>query len=327
VLAPATPSDDAVRLLTIHGAKGLEARAVVLLDTDTAPRAADTMAVLVDWPAELARPKGFFFLASEAHPPVDAQATLEAEQVQRQREELNALYVAMTRARDMLVVSSIESHRDAPGSWWKRMFEHTDPHEAPSPRANPMALVGAEASGFFSMAELPASVLPVVSDVVPTGSPVADEVSDDSVVARVGKAIHRLLEWGVIDDHQVQGVRLEFRLDLQQGERAAEMARRILHGPGSWAWDPGQLNWHANEVELLSAGQVMRLDRLVQRRDNGEWWVLDHKSVHAPQDDPALVAQLRGYRDAVQRIHRAQTVRAAFLGGQGAWIELPANAG
>ncbi|MGH8832042.1 MAG: UvrD-helicase domain-containing protein, partial [Polaromonas sp.] len=34
-LAPATVSSEAVRLLTIHGAKGLEAEAVLLLDTDT----------------------------------------------------------------------------------------------------------------------------------------------------------------------------------------------------------------------------------------------------------------------------------------------------
>jgi ATP-dependent helicase/nuclease subunit A len=45
--------DNAVRLLTVHGAKGLEARGVVLLDTDTPDRAADTMGVLVDWPGHV----------------------------------------------------------------------------------------------------------------------------------------------------------------------------------------------------------------------------------------------------------------------------------
>ena len=43
VLAPAAVNPLAVRLLTIHGAKGLEAEAVLLLDTDTAPRSADSM--------------------------------------------------------------------------------------------------------------------------------------------------------------------------------------------------------------------------------------------------------------------------------------------
>ena len=52
VLAPAAVNPLAVRLLTIHGAKGLEAQAVLLLDTDTPERNADTMGVLVDWPGE-----------------------------------------------------------------------------------------------------------------------------------------------------------------------------------------------------------------------------------------------------------------------------------
>ncbi len=327
VLAPATLSDKAVRLLTIHGAKGLEARAVVLLDTDTAPRAADTMAVLVDWPAEIAQPKGFFFLASEARAPLCAQATLDAERLARQREELNALYVAMTRARDTLVVSSIESHRDAAGSWWQRLVEHTLAQEVPMAPSESMAAIAGPRAGSFALAELPALPLPGMSVAARTDAPLPDEEPDDSAVARVGKAMHRLLEWGATEDHQVQAARIEFRLDPEQGSRAAAMARRILDGPGSWAWDPTQLSWHANEVELLSAGQLVRLDRLVRRKDNGEWWVLDHKSVHAPQDNAALVAQLRGYRDAVQAIHGTQTVRAAFLGGQGAWIELPADAG
>jgi ATP-dependent helicase/nuclease subunit A len=44
------------------------------------------------------------------------------------------------------------------------------------------------------------------------------------------------------------------------------------------------------------AGQALRLDRLVQRKDaghEGHWWVLDYKSAVAPQLQPALVAQLQ----------------------------------
>jgi ATP-dependent helicase/nuclease subunit A len=94
-----------VRLLTIHGAKGLEAQAVLLLDTDTPERNAETMGVLVDWPGEAAFPAKFVFLASESQPPACAVATLEAERAERGREELNALYVALTRARHTLVLS------------------------------------------------------------------------------------------------------------------------------------------------------------------------------------------------------------------------------
>jgi ATP-dependent helicase/nuclease subunit A len=70
----------AVRLLTVHGAKGLEARCVLLLDTDTRPQKAETMGVLVDWPGEKTEPAGFVFLASESSPPPSAEAALAAEQ-------------------------------------------------------------------------------------------------------------------------------------------------------------------------------------------------------------------------------------------------------
>lgn len=121
VLAPATANPFAVRLLTIHGAKGLEAKAVLLLDTDNPERNADSMGVLIDWPGQAAWPKKFVFMASESQPPACAVATLEMEKSGRQREELNALYVALTRARHTLVISSIEPYRPTARSWWQRL--------------------------------------------------------------------------------------------------------------------------------------------------------------------------------------------------------------
>lgn len=61
--ADETTSLDAgrVRILTIHGAKGLEAPVVWLLDANAAPRAAEAWDVLVDWPAEAPAPQHFSF--------------------------------------------------------------------------------------------------------------------------------------------------------------------------------------------------------------------------------------------------------------------------
>ena len=59
------------------------------------------------------------------------------------------------------------------------------------------------------------------------------------------------------------------------------MARRILTGPGAWAWDPDQLSWQASEVELVSQGELMRLDRLVQRGDDngsGGCWTTSRRT-------------------------------------------------
>jgi ATP-dependent helicase/nuclease subunit A len=98
------------------------------------------------------------------------------------------------------------------------------------------------------------------------------------------------------------------------------MAQRILQGDGAWAWDPQHVDWQDNEVELLAGGGLLRLDRLVRRRDSGEWWVLDYKSSAHPERQPQLVAQMRRYREAVAAAHPGAVVRIAFLTAQGAMV-------
>ncbi len=320
VQAPAVLVENAVRLLTIHGAKGLEADAVVLLDTDTPERAADTMGALIDWPGHAARPVKLVFLASERRPPACAVDLLEVERGQRRREELNALYVALTRARQTLLVSSIEPHREAPDSWWRRLSgavvdrvdAPADPGGAASDSVQPDTCM---------LTELPLLAVPA-GDMTPGALEPGDTVDDDTPQARIGKAMHRLLEWRECAPAQVAAAAREFALSPDQAAQAATMARNIRAGDGAWVWDVRVVDWQGSEVDLVHQGRLLRLDRLVRRRDSGQWWVLDFKSARDPQARPALVAQLQIYRAAVQCIHAPGEVRAAFLTAEGAMIEL-----
>lgn len=319
--APAAVSSEAVRLLTIHGAKGLEAEAVLLLDTDTVERNADSMGVLVDWPGEATEPRKFVFLVSESRPPACAAETLAAEQAARKREELNALYVALTRARHTLVISSIEPHRVTTESWWQRL--HALVGELPAPVADESAAAHLDAAdaGVFYLPELPE-----LPEVMTISEPAAVRVDEDSLKARIGKAMHRLLEWGgALSAEHLKAAAREFRLSPAQATEAAALAGRILAGEGAWAWSPQAVAWQGNEVGLVYAGKDLRLDRLVQRKDaghEGHWWVLDYKSAVAPELQPALVAQLQDYRAAVQLIYPGAPVKAAFLTGRGTVVEL-----
>ena len=315
IQAPATVSADAVRLLTIHGAKGLEAEAVLLLDTDTPPRSADSMGVLVDWPGEAAAPQRFVFLVSESRPPACCVQALETEQKARHREELNALYVALTRARRTLAMSSIEPHRSAPGSWWQRL--HALAAEWPAPiRIDQASAADAASAAAFNLVSLPPA---------PLLAPAAASPAADSAASRTGQAMHRLLEWGALSDRHVRAITREFRLDAAQAQTALAGAQRILAGAGAWAWDSAVVSWQGNEVELAFGGKSLRLDRLVQRCDaghEGHWWVLDYKSNAAPHQLPELRLQMQVYRDAVQAVYPAQTVKAAFLTAQGQLLEV-----
>jgi len=343
VRAPGRADAQAIRLLTVHGAKGLEADCVLLLDTDTRPQKAETMGVLVDWPGEQAVPSAFVFLASESNPPPSAVDALAAEQQARSREELNMLYVAMTRAKHCLVLSSVQPGNSAPGSWWSRLAPLVT--EVDTQALAPMAreLGAAAPAQTFTIPSLPALPEALQSARVPPvagpqgDAPVAMPGDGESTpLSRQGDAMHQLLEQaGVagapLADLRVQGwptariARLALDHDIAPpaAQLAARMAQAILAGEGAWAWDLALVQTAINEAPLHYQGQSLRIDRLVLRRAAHSndaaagWWVLDYKSATQPQRQQALVAQLQRYREAVQALMPGEAVYAAFLTGDG----------
>jgi len=309
--APHSVHVDAVSLLTVHGAKGLEAPIVLLLDTDAQPQRAESMGVIVDWPGESAAPRSFAFIASESRPPPCCAGAMAREAAEREREELNALYVAMTRAELQLVISSVEPRVPNPGSWWRRVSGCCEA----IPAVEGAAMARQDAAR-FTLPGLPGEFIPQA----PAGT-AANAAPVDSLQARIGNALHRLLERHAggearFTDAQVQAVAREFALSPARAAEAAAMARQILAGEGAWAWDPARVDWQGNEVPLLHEGSPLRLDRLV-RTVEGEWWVLDYKSRARPQEAQELTAQLQQYRAAVQACRPGSAVRAAFLTPQG----------
>ncbi|MFN4003383.1 MAG: UvrD-helicase domain-containing protein [Hylemonella sp.] len=313
IQAPQAGGPDAVQLLTVHGAKGLEADVVLLLDTDAPPPAAQSMGVLLQWPGQSPQPQRLIFLASESEVAPLAREPYAQEQAERQREELNALYVALTRARRQLVLSAVQPHRDSGRSWWKRL----------APQCQSVELDDAAVSSATAAAtaiELP--LLPALAQ--PAAEPQPGAL--DGIEARIGSAMHRLLQWAELDAQDIPAAQLarvaaEFALDAAQARQAAAMAQRILGGQGAWAWRSAELLWHGNEVPVVHGGQIGRIDRLVRRRD-GSWWVLDYKSAARPDAQEALRAQLAAYRAAVQAASPGQPVHAAFLTAAGTLLEV-----
>jgi ATP-dependent helicase/nuclease subunit A len=315
VKAPASQQDGAVRLLTIHGAKGLEAKVVFLMDTLPEPPKAETATLLIDWPVDAAQPARVAFVASHARCPPSLQSLLATEMAARAREEANALYVALTRAEERLFISRTppRSAKEAAPSWWTRLAPLAAPWSAP----DGWAAVEGETSA--EVVSLPLRRRESAT-VVGAGP-------DDAAAAALGEAVHRTLEWASREgEHDLaalaQAAAAAFA--VPDAHAVHTVAQRVLASPACRRFfDPRTIEWAGSEVAVASpSGQPRRIDRLVLLAAPERcWWVLDYKLGLSPQRDAALLAQLADYRAAVAALVPGEPVRAAFITAAGELVE------
>ena len=330
------PQPNAVQLLTIHGAKGLEARAVFVMDADPEPQNPETATLLIDWPAESPHPVrcAFVYSESEARCPPSLAGLLQQERAARQREELNMLYVAMTRAKERLVFSATEPSRTpAAVPWWQRV-EPLAEGWVPAPRVGLAA--GGAAPPAIDLPVLPAwGVARVERSVLRDAS-----AGHETASTRLGSAVHRTLEWASRrPDHAPAPPNVLASLAAaaarEFGAPAAEVlriAQRIVRSPACAPFfEPGRLHWAGNEVPLTDEGESLRVDRLVALNPPADagtlrrppvWWVLDYKIEHRPEALAPYRDQLLRYRRAVARLQPGAEVRCAFVTGAGELVEV-----
>lgn len=329
--SPRVPAG-AVQLLTVHGAKGLEADVVFIVDTAPERRQGERSTLLVDWPVEAAAPRCAAFVISESRMPAALATLQQREQAAREREEINGLYVALTRARRRLVVSHTQPH--APSltrSWWQRLQPVVQSAPAvPAPETR-MQTGPAVPATFDRLPRLPAAS---GSD-VPSPAP---QLAADSQAAALGRAVHRLLEWiGQPGQPLPRSGRAAaarqaaaaFGLPVEAAVEVAAWAATIADSPACAPFFGGAgLRWCGNEVPVVNDGQVLRIDRLVQLDDGGQgqWWVLDYKLRQRPEQLAEYRHQLEQYRQALQTTLQTQgeadpVVRAAFITGAGELVE------
>ena len=326
--APAAPAD-AVRLLTVHGAKGLEARAVFVVDADPEARNPDRATLAVHWPVHAAAPERLAFVHNEARVPPSLAPLMEEEFAARAREELNGLYVAMTRAREWLVFSRTEPHHAGAGrSWWQRVQALAQPWE---PAPTTVAMASTVATTATTARETAPCTVPLLPTLLRRSQPGAPTRADNPAAARLGQAVHRALEWlGQPGAAAAGNVGSEERIahasmaaatafDVDAGAVRAYV-QRILASPDCARFFGGAaLRWAGNEVPLADAGGVLRLDRLVRLGDI--WWVLDYKLASRAGDLAAYREQMARYIAGVQAAQPGAVVRGGFITGQGVFVE------
>lgn len=320
---------DAVRIYTVHGAKGLEAPIVWLLDAAAGRDASRGYDALVDWPPEAPSPRRFSLWPRKDQQSAAQREIAESENVLAERENLNLLYVAMTRAQQALIVSGSEG-RGRSGSWYEKVRAALLPPESTGAGGDDMSvavahgddMTGARITTTRTDAKVEAfaakegrHVDPRLSGPLPTGERVAVVTGRG---ARYGTQFHALM------DRLSAGTPVErnaVRRELGVAEREFgpmwEQAQRVLSSPAlARFFDPSQYKRAANEVSyMIETGEIRRVDRLVEFDD--EMWVLDYKTGDARTADLALLeeyrAQLAGYCAAMRRLYGRRRVDGAII--------------
>ncbi|QKV19795.1 double-strand break repair helicase AddA [Oricola thermophila] len=146
------PSQNQVRIMTVHGAKGLEAPVVFLVDRGSAPHNSRHADGFLEIPVEDGEPVILWNAVSKLKSPVSEAARAE---IARKAEEeyRRLLYVGMTRAADRLIVAGYAGVNGGGDNTWHAVVER-----ALAPESVPVAYPDFEALRFQVTTAPPLSV-------------------------------------------------------------------------------------------------------------------------------------------------------------------------
>ncbi len=338
----ATPQSDQnqrVCLLTIHAAKGLEAPVVFLVDSARHGNSPPGCQTLVRWPAEADRPDDFMLLSNSKLRDNISNARYALEQEEEQRESANLLYVALTRAKNMLVISGCApSSANRSTGWYGQIA--TALCDDPTPSDTWIHSFGEPVVRTTTKAPLastvnidprlsqPFSVQSVSHQIVPSRS--VEESEFESVSPggrRRGLIIHRMLQLATeepADRDIAKQLAGEFHLaenDPELQRCRNEVAELLDSEDLDWLFKPASGVKAYNEVPIQYQHGLQTVYGIIDRMvvsDTGIQLV-DYKThrIAGEQEIQQLTShyrpQLELYREGVQKLWPNRTVKAHLL--------------
>ncbi len=297
---------DAVRILTVHGAKGLEAPIVWMLDT-TATQPARGYDALIDWPPDAPAPTHFSLWTKKDELSRAQRMHHAHEEEIATREDLNLLYVAATRAKQVLIVSGSEKSGSA-DTWYSRIRRavaqlagvEDDPALV---LAYGDTLAGSAQTKIATPVAASQSIDPRMMQPMPTGRRVA---------ALAGGGLRYGTQFHLVMDRLTSGqaadgeaLRRELMLSRETFDAMWGGAQQVVATPDYQRYfDPAQYTLAANEVPLVTdSGENFRIDRLVEFAN--EVCVLDYKTGALADVDARLLTEYRA-QVAAYCVHMAR---------------------
>lgn len=341
---------DVVRLLTVHAAKGLEAPLVLLPDASYQPTARGNC-LLFDWPPEQAAPTQVSFVGQAKLLGPTRAALWESEQQLAQREAQNLLYVALTRAKQLVLVTGVERKTKGGEKGGEKSAAKNNPVLAASKQTwysqlNAVSLSTTELpqrteSTASAVESVPITTLartvdelsvPVWSSAAAARAPVLNQsitneltAVENSTSQQLGTAWHGVLQrvrYASQAAQVVPAILPRFDLPPPLAAQVQAAVDTVLHAPALQAFFSSDALRIETELDVLTAsGELKRIDRLVELAD--AVWILDYKWQVTPAQQPDYQAQVQIYADVLRDMYVRKPIRMGLITAQGELIELP----
>lgn len=309
------PEQDAVTIMTVHGAKGLTKRVCFVPDISFGGTFDKAFAVFGEDSLEL-KLRG---LTSEEIVSPGWNAAKDADKAVRDAESLNVFYVAMTRARDLVVLSGAGT-KDSKG--WKKdaagFLERAPEGLLKTIRFSEVPAIGnegfrPETLGFgqdieFQPLEVQTGVerKPVTS-LVESLKPKAKSIEPETDRRSVGTLGHEILEDLARNGWKGEIPALENEVLVRQLKAARDVLRTETAGAEEL---------FAEFPFVLKRGNTIldgAMDLLVKTSEG--WKIYDYKFSNASPEDALATyrPQLEAYQEAVERLHPGEPVEVAVV--------------
>ncbi len=325
-----------VRVMTVHGAKGLEANVVIIAEATRDPTRKKNKPKVIGIPPEVYgghlpvwKPSGIETYVAQLQDWLDLDRRRELEEHNR------LLYVAMTRAADELYVCGLKTKNKIPEhSWWNTITSKLGGPEHDTPlrfgveveAAETVANAGSKGPQIEAWMKVPA-----LREALPRRFAMTELAQDrsyyDPQAAKRGRSLHRLLQdLGNVESSarlalaQARALRLE--LSPKDVERLVGLFEtpelQVFLGPGSLG--------EVDVMGTLADGREVsgRLDRLAVRPQG--IWLLDYKTDHSVPEtlsnSHSYVRQMALYQALLAEAYPGLPVQAALLWTQTSRLQL-----
>ena len=321
---------NAVEIMTVHGSKGLESPIVFIADSGPSTEPPEQFSAITQWPATAAFPD-IFMLGCKKSAMSNAAQQVKDETNQSSNEGFNLLYVALTRAKQILIMTGVNAKRSTQEGWHHQCRTALEIDK----ESNEVWLHEPLSMPAIDKLELPAdsthedlndySLLfaPINDATTPVASP--DQAGAEALE---GTLIHKLFEIltqsPIIEDQALLNrVNLESNenITIEQLKPLKHEALNCLNSPTLkeiFKQSESVQVFHEVTVACTSnRKQINIIDQMIVSDENV--WIIDFKTQsNITQEDAHSEAtnfttQLKRYADAVQLLYPSLPIRCSIV--------------